>query len=549
MKRIHNLIFAFILVAYALSSCQGKNEIGALVPADAVVVSYFDTKSLLQKLPYQDVKSTVLFNDFKNSRHFSDWEKNLLDDPEKSGIDLTNGLLAFVEKDSGDAFNMAVVGFVGNKSDFEAFNKNLDSSQQITTENNIHSIVLNNSAVAGWNDKNFVYVLNMQKPSTSELDLDEDNSLPLLPEGDITAAKAQIKGILNLTSGNSLAKDKRFGELLNEKGDIKVWLNSEKMVDLASTGAMAMINMNEFIKDTRSTHVINFTDGAITLQQRTYYGNKIADLVKKYKGEKITAQDFSKIPSSDVAGAMALNFKPEIIYEFIKFIGVDGLVNMFLNEDDISLADILKSFDGKFLISLSDFKVTGKDTSASLQTPVDFNLLVKAGVANKENLQKVLDMIISDAGAIVPVSNLPYLLTDKEFVYSNKKGYAEEYTKGNANQKFEWTDKLTGHAFGLYLNINKILQSLPEPKDTANAKSLQLSKTFWKDLYSSGGDIKGNSITGQTIINLQDNKTNSLKQLNEYFDGLYKLNKDKIREYKENHTDTTTVPVADSTAL
>ncbi len=135
-------------------------------------------------------------------------------------------------------------------------------------------------------------------------------------------------------------------------------------------------------------------------------------------------------------------------------------------------------------------------------------------------------------------------LNDKVFALSNHKEFAQSYVDGKANNKQDWAGKITGHPFGLYVSINKILNAIPSPKDSGSIATLDKSKAFWNDLYSTGGDMSGDALTIKTEVNLMDQNTNSLKQLNTYFDQMYQLNKDKIKKMKLNMEEES--PIEDS---
>lgn len=547
MKQIIKLLLVILVTSYALTSCKGKNEIGSLIPADAIAAGYFDTKSLLEKLPFNEIKSTTIFKDANEKSPIPEWAIKILEDPSKSGIELSKGLVMYSAKDTGLVFNVVLSGFIGNAADFESFNKNIDSESQVTSEKGIKTMTLKNS-VAGWDDKHFVYVMNINGASHPGDWEEENGTVPGMSLIDRNAALRYVTKILNLSSGNSLAGEERFGHLLSQKGDVKVWLNTERVFDLAPASTMSMFKFDDFVKDSRSAYSISFNDGEVKVDQYFHYGKKLEDLIKKYKSEDIKSADFSALPIDDIAGVFAFNINPKFIYEYLKLAGLDGLIGIVTQGMGLSTEDLLNSFDGKILAALGNIRSNKPDSSALFGPPIDFDFLVKIGVRNKANVEKLLDEAFKGSGAIVPATDLPYSLTDKEFAYSNKKNLAGEFTGGKSNHKFEWADKISGHPFGLYVDIQKILSSIPSAQDSVTEASLNVSKSFWKDIYSTGGDAKGRTITSETIVNLQDKSTNSLKQFNRYFDELYVLNRQKIK-HLQKHEEEASVPVADSTSL
>ena len=107
-------------------------------------------------------------------------------------------------------------------------------------------------------------------------------------------------------------------------------------------------------------------------------------------------------------------------------------------------------------------------------------------------------------------------------------------------------EKLSGHSIGLYIDIHKILSALSAEKmdDPDHKQIMDESLNLWNNIYVTAGDFKDDALTGHTEINLIDQNTNSLKQLNHYFDTIAKVVKTKMdKEKSETNTiDSTMVP-------
>ena len=52
---------------------------------------------------------------------------------------------------------------------------------------------------------------------------------------------------------------------------------------------------------------------------------------------------------------------------------------------------------------------------------------------------------------------------------------------------------------------------------------MDASLNLWNNIYVTTGDFKDDALTGHTEINFIDQSTNSLKQLNHYFDTIAKV--------------------------
>ena len=84
-------------------------------------------------------------------------------------------------------------------------------------------------------------------------------------------------------------------------------------------------------------------------------------------------------------------------------------------------------------------------------------------------------------------------------------------------------------AFGGYFNIHSLLTALQGAveKDSSSQTAYNASLKMWNNVYWKSGAISSDVTTGSVEINLVDNSTNSLKQLNNYISTISEVYKDK----------------------
>lgn len=520
-----------LAMLFILSSCNKKNDIGKRIPSDALTVVHFNTKSLLDKLPWSDIKSSDWFQEAYKKSSQTGWSKQLLDDPAASGFDSDKGLTLFIGKGEGGGMNIVVEGNLKDAESFSKFNQHFDSSASITKDGDLSILGFQGKALVGWNKSQFIYVMPIPE-SANKFQFGEDSKLPSDTDN-FAAATAYCKKLFNLPEKSSLAGDSRFSDLMKENGDIQAWVNNESMMKLSPAGgAMGMFKLGDLYENSRTAYTVDFDNGAIVMSGKGYLGKKLLDLVKKYKGSGINTSLISNIPSDDIEGLYIANFKPKLLTEILKLIGVDGLANLTLTKFGLTIDDIANAMDGDLLFSVSDLQ---KDTTAS---PVpDMHALFVMGIGDKASFQKVLDAIhkvvppeMTNSGKVVMKNN------DKEFVISNNDKFAQEFMDGKQNNKPEFMDKLSGNSIGFYLDMQKILSFIPvNNMDSLNVQAINKSKAFWGNVVASGGSIKDNAITGKATLNLQDKSTNSLKELNTYMNEMFLIMKTK-NENKELNT-------------
>jgi len=138
-----------------------------------------------------------------------------------------------------------------------------------------------------------------------------------VPKSDALTAVCQH--LFSLKSDSTLAVNEKFTKLLNEPGDIHTWVNTEEIAKSSPTlGMVGMLKLETFFKDNISTYTVNFANGQIVLSQKSYAGKDFSDFLQKYSGDGINSDMVKAIPSRNVIGILAMNFKPEGIKELVK---------------------------------------------------------------------------------------------------------------------------------------------------------------------------------------------------------------------------------------
>lgn len=553
MRTIFNSVVIIILTGITVSSCSGKKDIASHIPSEALVVSYFDTKSLLSKLPYDSIMTTQMFQDALADSAMTDMDRRILKDPSKLGIDLSKDIAFFTDRSKDGDYNLVMTGYISNDADFGALNKALDPGSEVSSEKGVKIMVLKNKAVVGWNNDIFAFVLNVHRPGNHFNDGGSDGIQPPDSNNNGTAsAKEYITSLFNLPSSGAISKESSFENLIKDSGDIKVWVNIEKMIQSASMGPLGLLKLDALVKDSRATATANFENGKISFVQKLYFNTGMTSLLKKYAGDNIRPADFAAIPSSDILAAFRFNFKPEGISALLQLAGLDGFVNMFANELNVSPEELFSALRGDVMGSISDLKIKpsskkpipladadipgldeglpgGLPGSPLITGGNNFNGMLAIGIRNKMTIQKLIDSLRNTVmDADIPADKLPFTLTDSEFVFSNNKDFAKRFAAHQGGTKPAWADKISGHPFGFFTDIQKMLQSLPLPNDSSSAGSLILSRGFWKDAYATGGNFEDGTLTVKGQLTLAEPQRNSLQQLSAYFDALYKIKRKKM---------------------
>ena len=543
MKSFFRLALFFASAAFLFSSCSKKNEVGKMIPKNAMFVMELNTKSLREKITWDDIKQTSWFREAYSDSSTKDWTKKLLDNPENSGIDLNGSLIFFVSKNSATEGDIVLEGTVKSESDFGDFNKNLDSSATIKKDGDLNMLFLKDETVVAWNDKHFVYAFDagqaMKFNPMNNSSFNQSNVAPLVDKS-VTLA-AVCKSVFSLKSDSSLAGSDKFTNLLKEKGDMRAWINTEEIMKSSSSlGMLGMLKLDVFFKDNISTYTVNFDNGKIDVSQKGYAGKEFSDFLQKYSGSGINTDMIKTIPSQNIFGVFALNFKPEGIKELIKLTGMDGMLNSQTSQLGFNLDDFVKANKGDITLAISDVTMPnisqgGGNSNMSMSYKPDFNILFSASIGDKQSFQKLMEAGKKIGGQMGTNSDtgIAYGQNDKLFAITNHQHFLNDYLAGNANNKFDFLDKINGHPFGLYIDLHKILTLADAAKSQVHDEDktiMDASLKLWNNIFMTAGDFKDGAMTGNTEINFIDQSTNSLKQLNNYFDVIATAEKAKKAE-------------------
>jgi hypothetical protein len=532
-----------LVMAVCFTACKKTNTQGRLIPEDAAVAVQIDGKSLLSKLSWNEIKENHLFQDIYNDSDLTATVKKLLEDPEKAGIDIHNDLLFFTKKDSTGGY-VAIEGSVKDAALLKTFNTGIAKNASEKESDGVHYIS-QATLCAGWNNEKFVYVIDA--PALKELDdlsrrmMKDSIDLPKPMPRDINAT---CKAVFALKESNSLAQDEKFTRLMKQEGDVRFWLNSEALGG-AAVGMAAMVNLDKLYKGNITTFAASFDNGKITMKGRSYAGDDLTKLFKKYGGGKLNEDMLKRIPGKEMVAAAGLNFKPEGIKEFLKMLNLDGLVNIGLNSLGFTMDDFIKANKGDIAFGISDLQLKtdtasnymyrDNDLPVTSKMKPDLNFVFAAAIGDKDAFNKLINAGKKLGGKAENEKSLPiaYNTNGNYFVLSNSKENADKYLAGT-NTNNDFISKISGQAFGGYLNMQAAMRPFVNEvsTDSLDKTLYDINLKMWDNILWKGGDIEDGAITQSVEINLLDKTTNSLKQLNMYSSKLADLYKEKKKKQK-----------------
>ncbi|PZR27518.1 MAG: hypothetical protein DI535_09840 [Citrobacter freundii] len=543
--KFKSLLLAFaVTVALFAVSCKKGGKTGLLVPKDAAFVVYFNTGSLSSKLSWAEIKQSDWFKEVQAEAAKEDaFTQKVLNDPAASGLDMDKGFCLFMAP-RGRGNYIAVQGHIKDQKAFEEMLKsNKKTAGTPSKSGDLNVLNLDDKSVLTWNSTTFVAVsdapgANVYAPMSGMEKGDASSSLPL--DSIVTYAK----NVYTLEGKELLDSDPKFADLIAAKGDLQMWFNASSMTNNMGMGMMSMLKLSTLTEGSFSTVSLSFDNGQINLDGKQYYGKELAKVFDKYSSKGVTSDLVNRLPGGDVLFAGAYSYPMGALMDMIKLIGADGIANMFLGQKGISMEDISKAFKGDMAFAISDIS-TRQDTvryegydgkpASYTTTKSEPSYVFGVSIDDQKSFDKLYN-IFQEEIKKVPASVASVKVEKGWLVTSNTPALNEGFFAGN--NKPAYSDKLTGHQFGLYFNAQRLFTILDkEIKDSTGIRILNESKNVWKEALTNA-DYKNGSATFHLEINLQDKGTNSLKQLNKYADKIAAIHKENAARYQDAAVDS-----------
>ena len=518
MKKSFLKFLPVLFLSLIVFSCSKKDKTGLLVPRGAALVVHINGASLSSKFSWKDMQATDFFQNIV--QHNPDTlALQLMSDSVNTGIDKSSDFVCFFQKKAGGGY-IVFEGKLTDAANFGSFAKKILPDVKQTAENGFSFASSTDRYLLGWNDKRFVYIIDANGFSMNPFEKQAHSNLDTL--------KSYGRDILNLSGTETLGADKRFAALVNEPGDIHIWVNTQPFTEGGMMESyLTMMKFNVLLEDNVSATTLSFDNGKIDIKSKQYFGSEVSALLKNYQPDNVEASLINRLPSNSLA-VFALNYPPEGIKQLLRLVGADGMVNAYLGERNYSLNEFVQANKGKMLLALNGIgRNSRQDTigdlngAHSIMTNNQFNIqfLFANAINDKAAFDKLVTGIKPELNKIQSeLNSLDYVIKDGWFVMGSSKENISGFLSNN-NQHLAFASRISGHPFGGYIDLQKIMDATaPSSRDSIAMNIFQASKNMWQDVVITGGDYKSGALEYHTEINLVDKNTNSLKQLVRYFD-------------------------------
>jgi uncharacterized protein DUF4836 len=558
-RNLLSLVLLTVVIT-GIVSCGRTDKTGIVIPKDAALAVHINAPSLTAKVSWQEIQQNEWFKKLY-SEETDSLSRKIMDDPAASGIDIKADMAFFIKK-QGQGGYLAFEGGVKSASDFEAFAVKINKGGKVEKSGDINVMATSRKSLVAWTDKRFVYISDMPMPSATDRYRGSSDSYTEPFSFHTDSLQVFAVQLFDLPHKNNLLSDDRFASLLKEQGDIHYWINAEQYYNSLG-GLLSLVNLNPLFEGNAYGSTLNFDEGKITLKSKAWYNRKLRDMIEKYPSGSVSADMINRIPSQNVVAVFALKYPPEAFKDLIKLTGVDGFVNSFFSGVGYSTDEFVKANKGDLLISVSDFDLkpheitindeNGQPYTVKQEGIPNAKILFATSVNDKPSFDKLVGILQTQIQQNFPsvANNVHFQANNNWFAASNSPEQVNGFLAGG-NSRQPFASRISGHAFGGYINVQKILTSAaPSITDSSAKAAMDVSINMWEDIVMTSGGQKDGAYSGEAEVNLVDKKTNSLKQLNKYLDTISKIFNVKSARYdvQAKYGDPTALSLAALTPL
>ncbi len=537
MKSIRLCLLLIISAAFITSCKKSVPKQTKYIPKNAVFVATINTKSLQSKLmknqaTLENIIKNVSGSDTSVTKGKQEWEDLLA-----SGIDLDeNFYVAVVNKGGGmttgkGTMVTSAIGALKDEGKLEAYIKKKDPASEVRKEKDYSYSTIHGDNIVAWG-KDVVIMISYQKTfSTNDMEYDSaTHSFNLRnPANSVNDMKTEVESDFNLKEDESVASIPEFRDLMQEKSDASIWVNSSASIgDLP----LPLPKLKELFSNSFTAAKVNFEDGKIVLDSKSYYSSQLKDILKKSSGSTADLGLIENYPSDNINGFGAFSFNPELINELVKYLEVGGVVDMYLTKmmgSNYTLPEALKAIKGDFAVIVSDFaSAPAADTATGMRqgSMPNLKMLLNIPVGDKVQMDRLLDrlvsmqMLVKTNGQYSLTPNLQkvgYQLTadDKNVFIASDENLLNQYKAKSkkANLNKDVMSDLKGKSGIMYVNIESILNGMNSSGNVQVNNVLPKAKETFKDMEAYTENFNGKYVEGHAELHFKNEKDNSLTSL------------------------------------
>ncbi len=511
------------MLLVAFTACNKIPKHAKYIPKESQLVVAIDLDKMGKKLIWNAVTGSELFKDMmKNMKNES--SKNAAKDISSIGLKQNSSVYVFSNRIENGQGSLCILAGMENIKTFEDFIQKNYPNQTIDKGDGYKSCTLESMVVASWNDEAALF-FPLQKVNASPTD-SLAMSFSMNSEADI---KSHLKEYFTIKEENSIQSNAHFKSLLDDHHDISMWLNYQQIMEKNMPTGSNPFMKKDYFKDAALASGFDFEKGQIESEMAYYMSKEMGDIYKKSGGNKLDMDMVKRVPGKDVMMIMGMQLKVEMIRDFLKLFGMDGLANMGLGLAGTSMDQLQKAFKGDIVFAVSDVKM--KDSSSRLQEGIagltDMQVFCGLRVGEKAAMQDLMNIgvknkifnkmgdryVMADGGPMTDI-----VCNDKYLAFSNQANSVNSFLEGKNDIRKSlpngvW-DKLSSNPFVFYMDIKKLTQVIPMEADNAEEQALlDKAKNLMTYVEMHGGQMKKGAVITNGNLHFTNESENALIQL------------------------------------
>lgn len=533
MKNKLQYIAVFTCLALiGLTACNKVPDHVKYIPKDAAVVVGVDFKSLTKKVAWNAIMGSKLFQEMQKNMNGKTSAQNF----EDIGIDMASTIYVYANSSKNLMDGAKVVGLIplSDEGKLETFIKSTFPAATIKEHNKIKTAMLSNRMFAGWND-HLLMVTNASGSIKAQSNGIDSSPVNVTYQDEAELA-AELEADFNIKEENSIKKNPRYIALEKERHDILLWMNYEQISDKYMSSSESMMGnlsgVRAFWKDAAFTAGLDFEKGCVASTMRYYISGDFKQLGKELGSTNVSDEVINKLPSQNMDFMLATHANTKGLRDLLDKLGVIGLANLALTDQNMDVDYILDAFTGDLAFSINDFQIKQHvhDSSAmgdmepyeSYSPAVKYTCILK--INKKANFEKLLSL---GKNMIKPLGNNTYSFNygfdsvamaynDGYAVISNNVAAASACLQNTGKQKLPIAE-LYGHPVASYTDFQQILSSIsPASKTGADSVALLESRKMFSNIVITGGDFNNDNFCYNFKLNFVNKDENSLIQIIDY---------------------------------
>ncbi len=535
MKLLMRLSLMLIMATVIFTSCKKKVPSQTRhIPKEATVVAAINSKALQSKLMKSQatlenlIKTITSGHDSIMDKGKKEWE-----DLKNSGIDLDENMyLSFVSKGGGMAMGkgsgvVAGIATLKDATKFEAYIKQKHATAKVEKDKDYSYVIDGDNMVAWAND--VIIAMSYQKQYGGGMEYDSiTKTYNFSKPQDVNSAndlKSEMAVYMGMKEDASVASIPEFRDLMQENSDASMWFNSgSSMQDMP----IPLPKFKELLENSYTAATLNFEEGKIEVNSKSYSSKPMADLLKKYPWPNADLSLIENYPSNNINGFVLFAFNPEFFSGIVNYLEVGSMVDGFLTRNmgkPYTLKDALKGIKGDIALVVSDFDFSSANAGKSM---VPAKMLLNIPVGDKTEANKMLDKLVEAKVMMknateytlspnMPSSFVKVVADDKNILVASDSVVLTQY-RAKASKATLPTGLMASfknRASVAFVDVEKILNAIPP--DTSTTKILSSAKATFKHIEGYADPYNGKYTAGHFELKMINEKENSLTSLISFF--------------------------------